>query len=329
MVKPRVFISAFHYDVHEQKFFLKEFVEQFSYEAILSKKESIASDHKKTFDAGYIRTIAQADLFVFFIGGRYASAEDKSGIQQSSDFYDRCVTIAKKECQTAVKEEVPIYILVEKNVYQEYETFKRNRGNDHIIYAHVDSIYVFRALDEIIELSKNNKIFPYRKPQDIRIWLKTQWAEYFKELILQTKHQKKVSSVSQQVSDLMFITESVKRYSEILLQESTSANHAEQIIAKENQKIKWAKRLRDFAGIEYIHDLIYDLGLPENTVIQSFMDADSLDDLAKRLENQMDAKLSYSDLVEFYNSFSDNVESINQARKILGKDEIGFDLGKE
>ena|SRR5947209_4858437 len=102
------------------------------------------------------REAAGSDIFVLIIGGRYGSERSDSRTTNSHTFFERYNSITKGEYQSALDNDVPIYILVEAQVHTEYSTFLRNKGNPDVQYAHVDSVNIFALIEEILSLRRNN-----------------------------------------------------------------------------------------------------------------------------------------------------------------------------
>ena len=120
-----------------------------------------------------------ADIFVLVIGGRYGSAADAAASTQGGP-YD---SITKSEYDSAVRQDIPIYILIERAVYAEYQTYLLNKDNAQIKYAHVDSPNVFELIEHILSKHCNNPVYPFDRFADIQRWLREQWAGYFRELL--------------------------------------------------------------------------------------------------------------------------------------------------
>ena len=129
MAKPRVFVSSTFYDLKHVRSSLEAFILSLGYEPILSEKGSIAYSPDVPLDESCYREAKSCDIFVIVIGGRYGS--EASGEPSSPDraFHERYESITRKEYESAVERDIPTYVLVEKSVYVEYETFKRNRDN--------------------------------------------------------------------------------------------------------------------------------------------------------------------------------------------------------
>src|ERR1700722_3949392 len=143
MAKPRVFISSTFYDLKHIRSSIEHFIESLGYEAILSEKGSIAYNPDMPLDESCFREVQNCDIFVIIIGGRYGSPTSAEGKALERDFHSRYESVTKMEYESAVKKDIPIYILIDKFVKAEYETFLKNRDNISINYAQVDSINIF------------------------------------------------------------------------------------------------------------------------------------------------------------------------------------------
>ena len=232
MARPRVFISSKFYDLQHIRTSLEGFVERLGYEAVLSEKGRIAYDPSIPLDGSCYREAASCDIFVLIIGGRSGSAASGEDVPSKPDFYERYQSITKKEYDSACNRDIPIYILVERPVFSDYETYKKNEGNESINYAHVDSINIFHLLKEILGKSHNNPMFQFDRHTVIEEWLKEQWAGLFRELINRRSEQKQLSSLSERISELSSINTSLQRYMETIVS-SVSPDKAEQIISTE------------------------------------------------------------------------------------------------
>ena len=73
------------------------------------------------------------------------------------------------EYKAASEDDIPIYILIERAVYAEYQTFLKNRENKQVTYAHVDSVNVFHFIDAILSQPRNNPIQTFDKYATLRL----------------------------------------------------------------------------------------------------------------------------------------------------------------
>jgi hypothetical protein len=150
MARPRVFVSSTYYDLKHLRSSLENFIESIGYEAILSEKGDIAYAPDSALDESCYREVRNADIFVIIIGGRYGSEKSEGKTDVPKGFYDNYDSITKQEYMSAVAQDIPIYILIEKPVYSDFETYLRNKSNKTISYAHVDSVNIFHLIEEFL-----------------------------------------------------------------------------------------------------------------------------------------------------------------------------------
>ncbi|MDD5703557.1 MAG: DUF4062 domain-containing protein [Dehalococcoidales bacterium] len=167
MARPRIFVSSTFYDLKHIRTSLEGFIKGLGYEPVLSEKGSIAYDPAMPLDESCYRETKTCDIFVLIIGGRYGSETSSEKKQLKKDFYERYESITKKEYESACGRDLPTYILVDRAVFVEYETFKRNRENTSIDYAHVYSINIFYMIDHIINRARNNPLYQFERLIDI------------------------------------------------------------------------------------------------------------------------------------------------------------------
>lgn len=132
MAKPRVFISSTFYDLKHVRSSLESFIASLGYDPILSEKGSIAYSPDVALDESCYREAKASDIFVLIIGGRYGSEASESSGAEPKEFYDRYESITRKEYESAIERGIPTYVLLDKAVVSEYETFKKNRDNKTI-----------------------------------------------------------------------------------------------------------------------------------------------------------------------------------------------------
>jgi hypothetical protein len=195
---------------------------------------------------------------------------------------------------------VPTYILIDSNVYSEFQTFLRNRDKQ-IQYAHVDSINIFYLIENILLKPRNNPLKTFEHTEDIEHWLKEQWAGLFKDLLTDRAHQKKLTSLTSQVSELKEISLTLRKYTEAIMM-GVSNNESKKIISEES------KRLHEIDIIEQIKRSEFYVNLKrlyKNEInIELFLSAVS-------------ESISYNDFALKLGKISDNAEMENQVCKIL------------
>lgn len=253
MAKPRIFVSSTYYDLKHIRASLSLFIDSLGYESILFEKGQIAFVSDDPLDISCYREAESADIFVLIIGGRYGSETSEVQIKDKTQYTDYN-SITKKEYETASNNHIPIYILIEKGVYAEYQTYKLNKDNADIEYAHVDSINIFKLIDDIHSKPSNNPIFSFEKYNEIEEWLREQWAGIFKDFLVRRGTSKKLDSLQNQIKKLETLNFTLKNYLETLLKESDQ-NERDAVITQENQKIDEIinlEKLKENKLFEYI-----------------------------------------------------------------------------
>ncbi len=321
MAKPRIFISSTFYDLKHIRSSIENFIDSIGYESILSEKGSIAFNPDIPLDESCYRELQTCDIFVLIMGGRYGSPnsiEDKSKL---GNFYSRYESITKTEYENAVKKNIPVYILIEKSVYSEYDTFKYNRENDSIKYAHVDSVNVFNFIEEILNQPRNNPIHQFERHIDIEGWLKQQWAGLFQELIRKRKTESEIAELSKEVKELSNINTTLKRYLEELV--STTDNiKGNEIIKDEEKRLTKSRIMNKFFNHEFVKECVEIYKLSPEVVREIISKPSTFDDLAKLYSDKTGYKDSGKRLIEFWKTSEYIQKSFNDLRSILGLSEL-------
>jgi hypothetical protein len=258
MARPRVFISSTHYDLKHLRSSIENFVEQLGYEPVLSEKDSIAYMPDAPLDESCYREAKNCDIFVLIVGGRYGSptSSHKRAKLSASDFYERYESITRREFESAAERDVPIYILIDSAVDAEYQTYLKNKDNQSIRYAHVDSVNIFHFIESIRERQKNNPIKLFSRYAEIETWLREQWAGTFRELIQRASTTNRIQDIDSKVAALTETAETLKRYLEqVVAKVSPGKDEAVQLIKEENERLREAKNDAEFRSFGYVRHL--------------------------------------------------------------------------
>lgn len=235
MARPRVFISSTYYDLKHVRASLEVFVESLGFDAVLFEKGDIAFHPDQALDESCYREAKAADIFVLIVGGRYGSpaSVDVPTEDEPHRLYD---SVTRREFDAAQDSQVPTFVLVDGQVHAEYSTFRKNRSNATVKYAHVDDVAIFNLIDWIYSKRNNNPIHTFDRATDIAGWLREQWSGLFRELLHSRSQQQQLNNLSAQVSQLASLNSTFKTYLEAVLLQ-VSPEKSTKIITDEHRRL--------------------------------------------------------------------------------------------
>ena len=325
MAKPRIFVSSTYYDLKHLRSSLENFVESLGFDAILSEKGKIAYSPDLPLDESCYREVGTADIFVLIIGRRYGTEVSATKTAVPKTFYERYNSITRGEYRSAVDRDVPTYVLIERSVYAEYETYLKNKGNKAVSYAHVDSVNIFELIEDILGQPRNNPIQQFEKYSEIEIWLREQWAGLFRELLQRLQSQAQISSLQAQVAQLSELNTTLKRYLEEIVSR-IAPKESEKLIMTETKRLADATLqalIRSNALVDYLHARYT---IPLSDIQAAAKQAISLEDFVNRLMGSAStpdkAAQIHRDLIQKSREHAER--DLNILREVLGKQ--SFDL---
>lgn len=281
MAKPKIFVSSTYYDLKHIRASLDLFIESLGFEPILSEKGDVAYAPDLPLDESCYKEVMNADVLVIIIGGRYGSQISSEKPLDHFGSFSIYESITRKELETALEKDTPVYILIEAGVFAEYETFKRNKTNDKINYAHVDSVNIFHLIETILALPNNNPVKSFEKFTDIENWLKDQWAGLFRELLQRMSNQKDLSSLNAQVDMLRETNSTLKNYLETIIK-SITPETSETVIQAETDRLTKRQAISKLSKNELVEHLFEKFSI---TVDQIYELIHSVDTYEKFIEN--------------------------------------------
>lgn len=228
MASPRVFISSTCYDLKHIRESLKYFVRTIGYEPVLSDDGDVYYNPAIHTHDSCLKEVETCQIFVLIIGGRYGGK-----------FKENDTSITNNEYKTAIKCKIPIFALVDSNVYSDHNVFTNNKGKDiadKINYPSIDNIKIFNFIDEVRRSSTNNAIYAFKNFSDIEGYLRKQWAGMMFDFLAQRFSEEKSSITNKLLDDLTIATNKSEELIKILLKNKEGIN-ASNVIHEVDQKI--------------------------------------------------------------------------------------------
>jgi hypothetical protein len=318
MAKLRIFVSSTHYDLKYIRSSLEMFIDSLGYDAVLSEKGNIAYAPDVPLDESCYREVQNCDVYVLLIGGRYGAEASVTRGPEPKAFYDPYESITKLEYKAAAEKDIPTYILIDRSVYAEYQTFQRNRDNSNINYAHVDSVNIFHFIEEILTQPRNNPVQTFDRYNDIETWLREQWAGLFRELLIRMSSQQQLATLSSQVAQLSQLNETLKRYLEEVVTK-VSPQEGSQLIAKESERLGEAQTLANLRQNSLVSFLQRE-EFPLEVIHDALSQAPSVEGFFDQLERYAQKELRPQHLyrLDLVREGRSALDDVNSARAVLG-----------
>lgn len=318
MAKPRVFVSSTYYDLKHIRASLDLFIDSLGFEPVLSEKGDIAYTHDRPLDESCYREAENSDIFVLVEGGRYGSEVSSDKKRLSKEFFERYDSITRKEYESAAARDIPIYILLEKGVHSEYQTYLRNKDIKTISYAHVDSVNVFALIEDILSRPRNNPVQTFEKFEEVQNWLRDQWAGLFRELLRRQSQQQQLSGLSAQVSELKATNETLKKYLEAVML-GTDKTESSKLIQSEEERLLALRRHEDASSNDWVKYVARRFDLSLESIIEAVRAAKSRLDFAGYISKRTPAPAESAEFISrTLRQSAAARRDLNDARLVLG-----------
>lgn len=170
MPRPRVFISSTVWDLRYIREEVKELVESFGYDALLSEQDDFLYSHACTLEESCLTAVQSCDLVIWITGGRF-------GVESSRDSR---YSISQQELIAAWAARKRVEIFVDERVMIEHDLYKCDSGLN-LVYANDARVHDF--ICKIENRDGNNAIHRFKSLKDIKSTLCKQWAELMRDFI--------------------------------------------------------------------------------------------------------------------------------------------------
>ncbi len=201
MATPRIFVSSTCYDLQEIRHNLRNFILDFAYEPVMSDYGDVFYEYDQHVQDSCMREIEKSQMYLLIVGNNYGSMYHKEPRDKE---YPESVTLA--EFRKSVSLNIPKLIFINRYVSYDHRNYLKAL-NDHLKnyfkseqvkeqeiestrqklqnafdqkypFPQLSYRYIFRFLDVINSLPKNNAVLDFETFDEIKLQLKKQWAGF-------------------------------------------------------------------------------------------------------------------------------------------------------
>jgi hypothetical protein len=223
----------------------------------------------------------------------------------------------KREYEAALSRDIPSYVLIAANVYSEYQTYLRNKGNEQIHYAHVDSVNIFHLIEDILTKPRNNPIHVFERFADIENWLREQWSGLFRELLRKASSQQQIAALSAQIEALAAINETLQRYLEAVVRR-VSPDDASHLITTEREKLSEMEEISRLKRNQFYRRVLEGFHVDVRDYRLALVETETFGDFAKKIGDLARNHFVVEE-IKSYEPKDIPRRDLNEARAIVGK----------
>lgn len=193
MGTPSAFISSTYLDLRDIRDMVGDYLTRRGFNVVMFERGGVFYDSNLPLDRSCYTEAASTHLFILLVGGRYGSPASDGG--QRGKTY---ASVTRRELETAIEHGVPILVFVRTEVDVELRTYLANpKGlREKVAYTSVDDTQVFRLLEQIYQLRKNNPVFKYNNGSDIVSDLDSQLAGLIRTALDERKDKASTAKVA-------------------------------------------------------------------------------------------------------------------------------------
>lgn len=216
MARPRVFISSTYYDLKQIRIDIDRFLKEIGYESVRNETGQIPYGKSISPEDGCYKEIANADIVVSIIGGKFGTTSN-----------DNAFSISQRELKKALEQDKQVFIFIDKAVYAEYNLWYKNKDKEHIdsidFYA-VDNKKIFEHIEAIKALDNNNAYTTFESSHEIVGYLREQFAGLFQQFLQQQKLNKEINLIAELSNTSNTLQQMIKHFSEANKDHNSSIN---------------------------------------------------------------------------------------------------------
>lgn len=244
MAAPRIFLSSTYYDLKQVRSDIGKFIQDLGYAPVMNENADIPYTQRQELEHDCYGEILTCDVLVCIIGNSFGS-------QSSSNE----LSVTMNELDQAIKNRKIIYVFIEKSVFYENKTYRKNAGLKGFVPAAVDDIKVHQFIKTLIEkVGREKFIQPFDTAQDIIEKLRTQFAGVFQSLLTE----KQSAAEGMQSYELHNEVENLKQIVEDIKEQKDQLDYGlSATVLVNNPLITYIEKL---LGIKRFHFSIKDIG---------------------------------------------------------------------
>ena len=122
MAKPRVFVSSTCYDLKELRSQIREFINNYGYDAVLSEYGDIFFEYGTHPQDACFAEVSKCHMFLLIIGNTYGSFYHNSDTIKPA-------SVTMKEFEEALDKKIPKHIFINRFVEYDYQNYSRSWAN--------------------------------------------------------------------------------------------------------------------------------------------------------------------------------------------------------
>ena len=243
MAAPRVFLSSTYYDLKQVRSDIGRFIQDLGYIPVMNENADIPYTQQHELEYDCYGEILSCDVLVCIIGNSFGS-------QSTSNEF----SITMNELEQAIKNRKIIYVFIEKSVFYENKTYRKNAALKGFTPASVDDIKVHQFIKTLIDtVGREKYIQPFDTAQDIIDKLRTQFAGVFQSLLTA----KQSAAESMQSYELHNEVQNLKQIVEEIQEQKDQLDYGlSSTILVNNPLITYIERL---LGVKRFHFSIKDI----------------------------------------------------------------------
>ncbi|OWA33541.1 hypothetical protein B9G55_19455 [Saccharibacillus sp. O16] len=227
MANLKVFISSTCYDLNVVRSQLRNFVNNFGYDPVMSDYADVLYDPRVHTHTSCVQEVTNCDVLILIMGSRFGGKaipkaaeivnleylKDKSKSNKILDDSTN-LSITQLEVIRAIESGIPIFTFVENKVMHDHLVYEKNKDKEFIESLAFPSFadkpetakYVFEFINFLRHRIENNSIVSFNRMEDIESYLRKQWSGLLQRLLYEQRFKKqeeiKIDYLANQIADI-------------------------------------------------------------------------------------------------------------------------------